>query len=248
MLKQDEIYKKSRCMHATNMLFILISSYTLATHALDNQAQQSEKLPMCELACMHLGSFKQAALAALEHKQQHSQPPTQESEVIVRLCDLGPICTTNKPNDPLIQEYAQRTTSKKSYTKYDCCGLYAYVRKQRSTPSLPAGTATRSSGSADSTTHDGIVSASYFFSSQLFVCSASLRDSSGRIMPPRCLDPVAFDVLYRLFQEQEPQRKAQQEAEQKKLLQHQEIERKLNQLAEQRNKKHHIKVHFAPDM
>ena len=147
---------------------------------------------------------KQAPCPSIgEEKQEYCPYRSQESEHIVKLCDLELVRRLNKEGDPLIEEYAQRNTITKRYPMSACLAFFAHIKKAEAL-TIPVGNATTyANGAAESATHAGVGSAAYFFSSKQYFCTASLRHPNGQFMPPRYLDDATFGILYTLFQEQE---------------------------------------------
>lgn len=178
---------------------------------------------------------KQTPLSLIsEEKQEYTHASSQEMEHIVKVCDLAPVCRLNKEGDPLIKEYEQRDTITKIYPKSACLAFFAHIKKAETLTIPVCNATTYANGSAESATHRGVVSSSYFFSSQQYFCTISLKQANGQFMPPRYLDDATFGALYTLFQEQETERKRLAQLQSKR---HTYLEKKLRAVARKQRKK-----------
>lgn len=236
-------------MHLKNMLVISLASCTLPIQTMEPPTQQMmldnllQKQSMTgykpALQSRHDPDSpaikKQAANSTdSEQKQEYTSSPSQELVHIVPLCDLETVCRLNKEGDPLIQEYEQRDTITKNYPSSAVLEFFAHVKKKDEPSKLIAIKAF--SGSVESATHRGVVSAAYFFSSQQYFCTISLRHSNGQFMPPRYLDVSTFGALYRLFQEQETERNRLAQLKEEQSKRHTYLEKKLRAVARQQGR------------
>lgn len=145
----------------------------------------------------------------------------QEPEILVPLSQLGPVFRLND-DDSLLHDYQCKDTcwlKIKAYKSTDCLEFGAYIKRQEMPTTTIDDTRIIVSGSLDSHVHGGLITARYFFATKEYFCTGSVKQPD-KSYDYQYLDPSTFDILYRLFQQQEPACK-----------QHEPIEKKFQKLA-----------------
>ncbi len=142
-------------------------------------------------------------------RQQHASE--DDDTLFIPLSSLERVDRVNKEGDPLIDDYNRQDTTKQ-YHPNDC--LTFFVRLKKST--------------SDADMDGGIITASYFFYPQQYVCSVYRpHNSNGKLQQYLAND--TFDLLKKRFETQEKIEKTLKKLADEQRL-HEELERNARSL------------------